>query len=159
MTNNELSMADVRFNEVTGQRQLHSLMLFQPGDVICPFGARDTFDYPTYLTVQVGTNKHILLAPEDLQYSNHSCAPNIFFDTTSMKVIALQPIQPDDELTFFYPSTEWDMAQPFQCYCGNPNCLGLIEGAAFIADDVLKHYKLTDFVLTQLQLQPKMERV
>lgn len=22
-----------------------------------------------------------------------------------------------DELTFFYPSTEWSMAQPFDCLC------------------------------------------
>jgi len=152
-------MAVVRHNDETNQRQLHSLQSFNAGDVICDFGARDTFEYPTYLTVQVGTNKHILLAPEDLQYSNHSCSPNIFFDTTTMQVIALQPIEAGDELTFFYPSTEWDMAQPFQCYCGQKNCLGLIEGAAHIADEVLKHYKLTDFVLTQLQLQPRLERV
>lgn len=34
-----------------------------------------------------------------------------------------------DELTFFYPSTEWDMAQGFSCFCGTPTCRGTIRGA------------------------------
>jgi hypothetical protein len=159
MKNNELPMAEVRLNESTGQRQLHSLKSYKPGDVICKFGARETMRYPNYLTVQTGIDRHILLAPENLQYANHSCAPNFFFDTTTFDVIALQPIKPGDELTFFYPSTEWDMAQPFQCYCGHKTCLGMIEGAAYIPDEVLKHYKLTDFVMQQLKRQPKLERV
>jgi hypothetical protein len=159
MSTNQLPMAIVRYNTQNEQRELHSLVSFQPGDIICTFGARETLNFPNYLTVQVAIDKHILLAPEDLQYANHSCAPNIFFDTTTMQVIALQTINPGDEMTFFYPSTEWDMAQPFQCYCGQTGCLGLIEGAAFLSDEAVKHYRLTDFILQQLQLQPKPERV
>lgn len=34
-----------------------------------------------------------------------------------------------DELSFFYPSTEWDMAQGFSCFCGAATCRGLIRGA------------------------------
>lgn len=30
---------------------------------------------------------------------------------------------------FFYPSTEWDMAQPFDCLCGTETCRGRISGA------------------------------
>jgi hypothetical protein len=30
---------------------------------------------------------------------------------------------------FFYPSTEWSMAQPFDCLCGTPSCRGRITGA------------------------------
>lgn len=30
---------------------------------------------------------------------------------------------------FFYPSTEWHMAQPFDCFCGTPSCRGRIAGA------------------------------
>ncbi len=74
--------------------------------------------YATYLTVQTGTDRHITLIPDFLQYINHSCSPNIFFNTTTMELVCLQPIQPGDEFTFFYPSTEWEMAQPFVCNCG-----------------------------------------
>ena len=38
-------------------------------------------------------------------------------------------LKPGDELTFFYPSTEWDMAQGFDCFCGAKTCRGFISGA------------------------------
>ncbi len=152
---NQFSTLAVRLNPANGQRQLHALTSFPEGEVISEFGARETLDLPSYLTVQVGTHTHILLAPEDLQYCNHSCAPNVFFDTTAMQVVALRHIMSGEELTFFYPSTEWMMAQPFQCFCGNQNCLGLIEGAAFISKTILNKYRLTDFVLQQLQLRER----
>ena len=34
-----------------------------------------------------------------------------------------------EEMTFFYPSTEWDMDQGFDCFCGSEVCLGYIGGA------------------------------
>ena len=36
---------------------------------------------------------------------------------------------PDKIPQFFYPSTEWDMAQPFDCLCGSETCRGRISGA------------------------------
>ena len=38
-------------------------------------------------------------------------------------------IKAGDELTFFYPSSEWSMAQAFDCFCGSANCRGRIDGA------------------------------
>jgi len=35
-----------------------------------------------------------------------------------MTVVAARDLAADDELTFFYPSTEWSMAEPFDCWCG-----------------------------------------
>jgi len=104
--------ADVVQNSSSGQKSLHATVSFSPGDVICPFSAGVTQDYATYLTVQTGTSTHITLMPEFLQYINHSCAPNVFFDTAAMQLVCLSALQPGDEMTFFYPSTEWDMAQP-----------------------------------------------
>ncbi|HMD00636.1 MAG TPA: SET domain-containing protein-lysine N-methyltransferase, partial [Ferruginibacter sp.] len=120
--------ADVIQNTTTGQKSLHATVSFSPGDVICPFSAGITQDHPTYLTVQIGTSTHITLMPEFLQYINHSCEPNVFFDTTAMELVCLRPLEQGDELTFFYPSTEWEMAQPFVCNCGTPSCLQLING-------------------------------
>jgi hypothetical protein len=89
--------------------------------------------------------------PVFLQYINHSCNPNVFFDTTTMEVIALRDIEPNEEFSFFYPSTEIDMAQPFICYCGSKDCLQNIRGAKYITGEILKKYRLTDFVKQQLQ--------
>ncbi|KAG5944781.1 hypothetical protein E4U59_006874 [Claviceps monticola] len=84
---------------------------------------------PTYATVQMGVNRHLNLN-SDLVYINHSCEPSLIFDTASLNILAgPKGLQPGDELTFFYPSTEWSMAQPFTCLCNRPSCRGTISGA------------------------------
>jgi SET domain len=108
--------------------------------------------------VQVGIDRHIMLQPEHLQYINHSCDPNVFFDTYTMQVIALRPIDEGNEMTFFYPSTEWDMAQPFTCYCGSHRCLGEIKGAAHINGEVISQYRLTRFIQQQLHDRSNKEK-
>ncbi len=143
-------IAERRQKIVNGQNALFSLLAFLPGDEIASFSAGTIAPEPTYLTVQVGEAKHITLQPEFLQYINHSCDPNVFFDTTTMNLVALKPIQPGEELTFFYPSTEWEMTQSFLCYCGCTNCIGEIKGAAFLTPDTVKQYRLSDFIQQQL---------
>lgn len=145
--------ADVLLNNSSSQKSLHTAVSFAPGDVICKFSAGITQSYATYLTVQTGADRHITLMPEFLQYINHSCAPNVFFNTTTMELICLQAIQPGDEFTFFYPSTEWEMAQPFVCNCGNAGCLQLINGASHLSVETLSKYKLTDFIRQQVRLK------
>ncbi|CAK7202316.1 hypothetical protein SEUCBS139899_005038 [Sporothrix eucalyptigena] len=91
----------------------------------------------TYATVQVGRNQHINLN-SDLLYINHSCEPSLLFDTSSRNVwVGPKGLRVGDELTFFYPSTEWDMAQPFSCFCGTPSCRGRISGARNMSRDQL----------------------
>ena len=143
--------AEILQNSITKQNSLHALIPFRKGDVISEFFAGEIFTEPNYLTVQRGVNEHITLRPVFLQYINHSCSPNVFFDTTSMEIIALKDIEVNEEFSFFYPSTELDMAQPFICYCGSKDCLQNIKGAKFIAGDILKRYRLTDFIQQQLQ--------
>ncbi|KAK2604592.1 hypothetical protein N8I77_007506 [Diaporthe amygdali] len=95
-------------------------------------------DEPTYATVQVGSNRHISLN-SDLLYLNHSCEPSLIIDTANMTILAgPQGLKPGDELTFFYPSTEWDMAQPFDCFCGSAACRGKIAGAKDMAPKQLE---------------------
>lgn len=143
--------ADVKLNTETNQKALFAAVAFQPGDVITKFAADKIQKYATYLTVQTGTNRHITLKPDFLQYINHSCTPNTFFNTASMELVCLQPIQPGEEFTFFYPSTEWEMAQPFVCNCGTAACIQLINGASNLSVETLSKYKLTDFIRQQVR--------
>jgi hypothetical protein len=143
--------AEVIENTITNQKSLHALVPLKKGQLLSKFSAGQVFEMPNYLTVQTGVKEHITLVPQFLQYANHSCNPNIFFDTTMMEVIALRDIEPNEELCFFYPSTELDMAQPFICYCGSKDCLQNIRGAKHIPSDVLGRYKLTDFIKEQLK--------
>ncbi len=144
------SIAEVRQKVSNGQNALFALRDYHAGEIIASFSAGTIAAEPTYLTVQVGNGKHITLQPEFLQYINHSCAPNVFFNTTTMEVVALREIGKDEEMLFFYPSTEWKMTQSFTCYCGSPACLGEIKGAAYLSKQVLKQYRLTDFIQQQL---------
>jgi len=144
-------IAEVWKEESSGQHSTFSLVDFDPGDIVCDFSASAILQTPSYLTIQLNTNEHICLQPLFLQYINHSCSPNIFFDTTAFKVICIEPIKAGDELLYFYPSTEWDMAQPFQCVCGSVNCLGYIKGAYYLSKAKLRKYRLSDFISQQLK--------
>jgi SET domain len=142
---------DVCENTATGHKSMHTTASFQPGDVISKFSAGAILRTPTYLTVQTGDDTHITLQPEYLQYINHGCNPNVFFDTTSFLLVCLRPLEPGDELTFFYPSTEWNMVQPFSCFCESSNCLRHIQGASYLSNETLSKYRLTDFIKGKLK--------
>jgi len=42
----------------------------------------------------------------------------------------VRDIEPGDELVYFYPSMQWEMAEMFDCKCGAVDCLGRIGGAS-----------------------------
>lgn len=142
-----------------GQNALFALRPYKPGEVISDFWAGTVSSEPTYLTVQVGVRRHITLQPEFLQYINHSCDPNVFFDTTLMKLVALKEISEQEEMTFFYPSTEWKMTQTFECYCGSSHCLGDIKGAAYLSREAQEKYRFTDFIQQQLAKRAARSKV
>ncbi|KAG2500600.1 hypothetical protein HYH03_001368 [Edaphochlamys debaryana] len=142
--------AERRQCNLSGHNALYARKQFKAGEVLCEFGWRDLLEYPTYLTVQTGEDKHILLAPEWLEHINHSCEPNVLFNTATFKLEALREVQPGDELCFFYPSTEWAMSSPFECKCCKPSCLGLIAGASQLSREQLGARRLTDFIANRL---------
>ncbi len=144
------SVCDVAKHPVSGQNALYAKRAFKKDEVLTPFGSTTRSSVPNYLTVQIGDDLHIELYPPVLQYMNHSCEPNCFFDTTRMEVVALRDIEDGEELSFFYPSTEWDMAQPFECLCGTASCLKTIQGARHIDRNVLKNYRLSDYIMSKL---------
>ncbi len=100
---------------------------------------------PNYRTIQVSEDTHVdNLGP--LAYLNHSCAPNTFVDAERLEVRALRDVRAGEELTLFYPATEWEMIQPFDCLCGAPDCIGRIAGASALPIEVLDRYRLSDHV-------------
>ncbi|CAH0041475.1 unnamed protein product [Clonostachys solani] len=108
---------------------------------------------PTYATVQMGKDKHLNLN-SDLLYINHSCDPSLIFDTTNFNIlVGPNGLKPGDELTFFYPSTEWSMAQPFECLCGTSRCRGTIAGAKDMTHSKLEGYWLNTHIRELLENQ------
>ncbi|KAL4921473.1 hypothetical protein BDW62DRAFT_208453 [Aspergillus aurantiobrunneus] len=104
-----------------------------------------------YTSVQTGRSTHIELN-SDLVFCNHSCEPSLNFDMERMevRVVDNRPLNKGDALTFFYPSSEWDMAQPFECACGSRNCKGVIGGAGKMERDVLEGYWLNRHIVELL---------
>ena len=97
---------------------------------------------PTRHSVQIGPSLHIDLpdgyGPDEIldrfywRFMNHSCEPSAII--RGLDVLALRPIQPGEEVTFDYNTTEYEMAEPFECRCGSANCVGLVRGYRFLAD-------------------------
>ncbi|NET60604.1 MAG: SET domain-containing protein [Symploca sp. SIO2E6] len=144
------SFAEVWECTITKNKSLHATVDFVPGEVLSSLGAREFLTQPNYLSVQIAEHQHILLEPEFLQYINHSCDPNVCFDTSNMTVTALRKIEIGEELTFFYPSTEWSMDRGFDCHCGTQDCLGKIQGAAHLPLNVLTKYKFSQHIQQKL---------
>lgn len=112
---------------------------YQQGETLCRIENYRVTDQATYQTVQIGPRSHI----EELgilAYLNHSCQPNVIVDTSALEVRAARDIAAGEELTFFYPSTEWEMDRPFICLCGAPQCIRLVAGAKYLSIDTLSRY-------------------
>jgi hypothetical protein len=111
---------------------------FSPGDLIGKL-AGEELDQPTVRSVQVGIDRHLELSdpgPGEVAFRhlNHSCEPNVALDATERVVRAIAPIGEGEELTFDYLTTEWRMAQPFECRCGAAHCRRWIAGFAEVED-------------------------
>ncbi|KAF8998546.1 hypothetical protein BDQ17DRAFT_1391700 [Cyathus striatus] len=119
--------------------------VFEAGEIMAYLGReRVTVGPKAYTSVQCGKdpNDHIELN-SDLVYINHSCEPSIAFnlsspDVSKWNIQALRRIKVGEMLTFFYPSTEWSMDQPFECVCGTPSCLRTIQGAKYLSKQDLQ---------------------
>jgi len=132
-------------------RKAVAIAALKKGEVIKVF---DLTPQPQdYLTVQLDADLHIM---DDLLASmNHSCSPSAYIDVTNRQVIATRDLKTGDEITFFYPSTEWVMVQPFECHCGSLNCCQMIKGARNMPTDVMNNYYLSPYIRQQLEAQTK----
>ncbi|KAG8946078.1 hypothetical protein FRC04_012056 [Tulasnella sp. 424] len=136
---------------------LKAVRAFRTGDVICPFEGL-TSGPKRYTSVQCGPGPedHVELN-SDLVYVNHSCEPNVAFDLSSPRsnewhVRALKNISPGEPLSFFYPSTEWEMVQPFRCNCNTETCLGEVRGAfAMTSDQLRERGFINDYIWKKVQ--------
>ena len=63
-------------------------------------------------------------------------------DTERLMMVARRAIEKEEELSFFYPSTEWEMDAPFICLCGSSNCIHVVAGARFLPLSTLENHYL-----------------
>ena len=138
-------------------RSLTTTQPFHRGEIICPIPTESLYDKPNQFTVQIGIDQHVEV--KELASMNHSCNPSTMLDTTRMLVFAARDLAPGDELTFFYPSTEWEMSSPFICLCGAPNCIHVVAGARFLPLSTLETHFLNHHIREMMiQLLNNTER-
>ena len=155
----ESDVAEKRTDVITRHRSLYSRKAFHANEVIAGFSWKKIHSKPSYLTIQISDNEHIELLPAYLECVNHSCDPNCFFDVTKQLFISLKPIHAGEEFTFFYPSSEWDMDQAFQCNCRSAACIGLIKGAKYLPASLIKNYRFTDFIEQKLRVERGLQPI
>ncbi|KAL3474788.1 D-isomer specific 2-hydroxyacid dehydrogenase [Aspergillus californicus] len=123
-----------------------SLISLAPGSLFTKITTA-TPSKKAYTSVQTGRDTHIELN-SDLVFCNHSCTPSLNFDMAKMEVRVVddRPLKAGDALTFFYPSSEWEMDQKFQCNCGAGGCRGWISGAGQMEREQLQGYWLNPHI-------------
>lgn len=128
----------VEGDEHTGRRVV-ALRDIARGEVLSRLGDAQRVPLASRYTVQVDEDAHID-GLWQFTFLNHSCAPNVHVDATAMTIWALRDIRAGEELGYFYPSTEWQMAEPFDCHCGAASCIGRVTGAAALSNDVVARF-------------------
>lgn len=92
-------------------------------------------------SIQIAEKQHLYPfsdRPDDetslFRFLNHSCSPNSYFNMPQGTLVALHDIAANEEITFHYCSTEYEMASPFQCQCGSTGCLSEIRGYKYLSE-------------------------
>lgn len=148
--NNLEHLVEYKFNGGDLGISIVSKVDLPAGSQFTPITTHTYVSKPEWSSVQTGKNEHIELN-SGLLYVNHSCQPTLEFDTTKMEVRVARDrdLKAGDDLSFFYPSTEWDCARPFECLCGAPKdiCIGTQQGAYFLSKDKLDQYFINKHIL------------
>ena len=114
-------------------KSLFAIDSFVEDEVVLEF-EKNFLEQPRRDTLCIDTNKHQYSTnPKATEnFLNHSCNPNGYIDFEDLTYRALRPIKKGEELTFNYLTTEWDMANKFDCSCGSNNCYGKIKGFKYL---------------------------
>lgn len=137
----ELLASGVGVVRATSEYRLVAIRPFVAGDRLFRMEGELT-SRPSRYSVQIGENQHIDLGIghtlEEIldryfwRFMNHSCEPNTA--VRGREVLACRDIEIWDDVTFNYNTTEYDMAEPFQCRCGSPICRGRIQGFKHLSE-------------------------
>jgi len=97
---------------------------FADGEVVFPLEGV-VRSAPSRYSIQIGWNEHLEAPPDTAweevlhqypwRFLNHQCRPNARIDGRNLRAVGM--IRRWEEITFDYETTEWRMAEPFECCC------------------------------------------
>ena len=128
---------EVRNRDVAGGKAVIARELIEPGEVVAVWSGRivsaeELDDLSAEIrrhTVQVEEGLYLasLSADEPPDYINHSCDPNAGL-AGQITIVAMQAIQPGEEVTIDYAMCDGSPYDEFDCACGSACCRGRVTG-------------------------------
>jgi len=117
----------------------------QPGDLVIDYQGEEKWiwDIPKDLwqhTFQVDYDRYVLPERESAGwYINHSCEPNcVILGRT--RILALNRIEPGEELTIDYSTNVgWD-GFAMECACGSPSCRKIVRSYRYLDQGLRARY-------------------
>lgn len=127
-----MSKVNVVTAEVSPRLHLQ-LVASQPikvGEVIVQSCEEEIQNHRTWRTLQLDESRH--LRNEFLNFVDHSCSPNSLLDVVNLALVAIRDIPVGCPVRFFYPGSEVELSQTFECHCGSKECLQHINGGFYL---------------------------
>ena len=143
--------AHVYVGETNVGRGVFAARHFMPGELILTFsGPRIDHTSPLHYTEHANnllqTGKYTYIYPEAPGlYVNHACNPNAGI-VPHRRLIALEPIAPNDEIRFDYSTTMDDGIWTLNCLCGHPDCRHVITDFKTLDPNIQSAYLLRGIV-------------
>lgn len=172
LTTNDLEQIMQLEPAFAGQWSIVSSMNQSSGSHLCYITTQTPCPVSTWSSVQTSKQSHIELNSA-LVYMNHSCAPTVEIEVFSpdenglyvngrageVRVVKGRDLQKGEELTFFYPSTEYISPRPFKCLCtaGKGICIGVQEGACSLDVQVLARHFINKHIYQLLGERDSMK--
>ena len=140
---------EVQNRDVTGGRAVFARDVIEQGELIAVWsgrivGADELDELPPEIrrhTVQIEEALYLasVNADEPPDYINHSCEPNAGLEG-QIAIVALQRIQPGDEVTIDYAMCDGSPYDEFDCACGSTQCRGRVTGNDWRDPTLWKRY-------------------
>ena len=99
--------------------------------------------------LQIGSNEYIDLEEPGVLV-NHSCFPNAGI-RNDCYLIAIQDIQPGQEIFYDYSTTMDEDDWTLECKCGETNCRNIIKDFRYLPPDIQENYLSLDIVQSYIK--------
>lgn len=127
---------EVQNRDVTGGKAVFARDVIEPGELIAVWSGRlvtaqELDELPPDIrrhTVQVEEGLYLasLNPDEPPDFINHNCEPNAGLDG-QIAIVAMQRIQPGEEVTIDYAMCDGSAYDEFDCECGASACRGRVS--------------------------------
>ena len=131
--------------------QLVASQAIKAGEIIVQSREEEIQDHRTWRTLQLDESRHLRNA--FLNFVDHSCSPNSLLDVVSLALMAIRDISIGDPIAFFYPGSEVELSQEFDCHCGSDECLRHINGGFYLTHDQMRWAMAKGYCTTFMRRQ------